>query len=193
MPPKVKITREMMLDAVLALTRKQGFESVNARNIATELDCSTRPIFTVYQNMEEMKKDFLEFAYSFYCSYVEQYKKKSGVEDDLLWPLSYLSFAQEEPNLFQLLFVDDMALDLGKSMDFYQEMENGEKADAFAQRQGLERQKGRKVFLDLFLYAHGMAVLTAVGKMHLQQKEQAAMVRTMLEARIQWEKGENMG
>ena len=193
MPPKVKITREMMLDAVLALTRKQGFESVNARNIATELDCSTRPIFTVYQNMEEMKKDFLEFAYSFYCSYVEQYKKKSGVEDDLLWPSSYLSFAQEEPNLFQLLFVDDMALDLGKSMDFYQEMENGEKADAFAQRQGLERQKGRKVFLDLFLYAHGMAVLTAVGKMHLQQKEQAAMVRTMLEARIQWEKGENMG
>ena len=193
MPPKVKITREMMLDAVLALTRKQGFESVNARNIATELDCSTRPIFTVYQNMEEMKKDFLEFAYSFYCSYVEQYKKKSGVEDDLLWPLSYLSFAQEEPNLFQLLFVDDIALDLGKAMDFYQEMENGEKADAFAQRQGLERQKGRKVFLDLFLYAHGMAVLTAVGKMHLQQKEQAAMVRTMLEARIQWEKGENMG
>lgn len=193
MPPKVKITREMMLDAVLALTRKQGFESVNARNIATELDCSTRPIFTVYQNMEEMKKDFLEFAYSFYCSYVEQYKKKSGVETDLLWPLSYLSFAQEEPNLFQLLFVDDMALDLGKAMDFYQEMENGEKADAFAQRQGLERQKGRKVFLDLFLYAHGMAVLTAVGKMHLQQKEQAAMVRTMLEARIQWEKGENMG
>ena len=193
MPPKVKITREMMLDAVLALTRKQGFESVNARNIATELDCSTRPIFTVYQNMEEMKKDFLEFAYSFYCSYVEQYKKKSGVETDLIWPLSYLSFAQEDPNLFQLLFVDDMALDLGKSMDFYQEMENGEKADAFAQRQGLERQKGRKVFLDLFLYAHGMAVLTAVGKMHLQQKEQAAMVRTMLEARIQWEKGENMG
>ncbi len=193
MPPKVKITREMMLDAVLALTRKQGFESVNARNIATELDCSTRPIFTVYQNMEEMKKDFLEFAYSFYCSYVEQYKKKRGVEDDLLWPLSYLSFAQEEPNLFQLLFVDDMALDLGKAMDFYQEMENGEKADAFAQRQGLERQKGRKVFLDLFLYTHGMAVLTAVGKMHLQQKEQAAMVRTMLEARIQWEKGENMG
>lgn len=193
MPPKVKITREMMLDAVLALTRKQGFESVNARNIATELDCSTRPIFTVYQNMEEMKKDFLEFAYSFYCSYVEQYKKKSGVETDLLWPLSYLSFAQEEPNLFQLLFVDDMALDLGKAMDFYQEMENGEKADAFAQRQGLERQKGRKVFLDLFLYAHGMAVLTAIGKMHLQQKEQVAMVRTMLEARIQWEKGENMG
>ncbi|WP_345941591.1 TetR/AcrR family transcriptional regulator [Intestinimonas butyriciproducens] len=189
----MKITREMMLDAVLALTRKQGFESVNARNIATELDCSTRPIFTVYQNMEEMKKDFLEFAYSFYCSYVEQYKKKSGVEDDLLWPLSYLSFAQEEPNLFQLLFVDDMALDLGKAMDFYQEMENGEKADAFAQRQGLERQKGRKVFLDLFLYAHGMAVLTAIGKMHLQQKVQAAMVRTMLEARIQWEKGENMG
>lgn len=192
MPPKVKITREMILNAALALTREQGFEAVNARNIAAELECSTRPIFTAYQNMEEMKEDFLEFAYSFYCSYVEQYEKESGVEADLLWPLSYLSFAQDEPNLFQLLFVDDMALDLGKAMDFYQEIENGEKADAFAQRQGLERQKGRKVFLDLFLYTHGMAVLTATEKMHLQQKEQAAMVRTMLEARLRWEKGEKM-
>lgn len=192
MPPKVKITREMILNAALSLTREQGFEAVNARNIAAGLECSTRPIFTAYQNMEEMKEDFLEFAYSFYCSYVEQYEKESGVEADLLWPLSYLSFAQDESNLFQLLFVDDMALDLGKAMDFYQEMENGEKADAFAQRQGLERQKGRKVFLDLFLYTHGMAVLTATGKMHLQQKEQAAMVRTMLEARLRWEKGEKM-
>ena len=139
MPPKVKITREMILNAALALTREQGFEAVNARNIAAELECSTRPIFTAYQNMEEMKEDFLEFAYSFYCSYVEQYEKESGVEADLLWPLSYLSFAQDEPNLFQLLFVDDMALDLGKAMDFYQEIENSEKADAFAQRQGLER------------------------------------------------------
>ena len=192
MPPKVKITREMILNAALALTREQGFEAVNARNIAAELECSTRPIFTAYQNMEEMKEDFLEFAYSFYCSYVEQYEKESGVDADLLWPLSYLSFAQDELNLFQLLFVDDMALDLGKAMDFYQEIENGEKADAFAQRQGLERQKGRKVFLDLFLYTYGMAVLTATGKMHLQQKEQAAMVRTMLEARLRWEKGEKM-
>lgn len=67
MPPKVKITREMILNAALALTREQGFEAVNARNIAAELECSTRPIFTAYQNMEEMKEDFLEFAYSFYC------------------------------------------------------------------------------------------------------------------------------
>ena len=56
MPPKARITKEMILDTVLDLTRKQGFESVNARSIAAQLRCSTQPIFTCYANMEEMKR-----------------------------------------------------------------------------------------------------------------------------------------
>ena len=58
MPPKAKITKEMILQTVLDITRETGFETVNARSIAGKLKCSTRPIFTCYANMEEMKKDF---------------------------------------------------------------------------------------------------------------------------------------
>lgn len=46
----------MILKAVLNITRRTGFEAVNARSIAHELQCSTRPIFTCYENMEELKK-----------------------------------------------------------------------------------------------------------------------------------------
>ena len=55
MPPKAKITKPMILDTVLALTRTLGFEAVNARSIADSLGCSTRPIFTCCENMEELK------------------------------------------------------------------------------------------------------------------------------------------
>ena len=51
MPPKVKITKEMILNTVLDITREVGFEAVNARSIASKLQCSTRPIFTCYENM----------------------------------------------------------------------------------------------------------------------------------------------
>ena len=47
MPPKVKITKEMILNTVLDITREVGFEAVNARSIASKLQCSTRPIFTI--------------------------------------------------------------------------------------------------------------------------------------------------
>ena len=56
MPPKAKITKEMILNTVLEITRKTGFETVNARSIASRLQCSTRPIFTCYKNMDELKK-----------------------------------------------------------------------------------------------------------------------------------------
>ena len=56
MPPKAKISKEMILNTVLDITRESGFETVNARSIANKLQCSTRPIFTCYENMEELKK-----------------------------------------------------------------------------------------------------------------------------------------
>ncbi len=59
MPPKIKITKTMILNAVLEITREAGFESINARSIAGKLKCSTRPMFTCYENMEELKKTFL--------------------------------------------------------------------------------------------------------------------------------------
>ena len=34
MPPKAKITKEMILNTVLEITREAGFESVNARSIS---------------------------------------------------------------------------------------------------------------------------------------------------------------
>ena len=48
MPPKAKITKEMILKTVLDITRESGFECVNARSISGKLQCSTRPIFTCY-------------------------------------------------------------------------------------------------------------------------------------------------
>ena len=56
MPPKPKITKNMILETVLKITQKTGFETVNARSIAHQLQCSTRPIFTCYENMDELKK-----------------------------------------------------------------------------------------------------------------------------------------
>ena len=52
MPPKAKVTREMILQTVFQITREQGFEAVNARSIAESLNCSTRPIFTVKKKMK---------------------------------------------------------------------------------------------------------------------------------------------
>lgn len=185
MPPKTKITKPMILKAVLEITQETGFEAVNARSIASKLQCSTRPMFTCYENMEELKKDFLDFAFEYYNQYVKNYSKSTNANPSLLLPLSYIAFAKEETYLFKLLFINDIDLDMVVADDFYKEIGNVEKAKIFSDMIGVELKYGKEIFLDLFLYSHGIAVLTATGKMSLKSDNIEKMLLNFLSAFIQ--------
>ena len=69
--------------------------------------------------MDEMKTEFLDYAFEYYNRYVENYKKSENTKACLLFPLSYIKFAKEETNLFRLLFINDMDLDMTEANDFY--------------------------------------------------------------------------
>lgn len=182
MPPRPRITREMILETALAITKEEGFEAVNARSIAQRMQCSTRPLFTCYDNMEQLKRDLLDFAYQYYEGYVAAYAGRCQAGGHLLLPLSYIAFAREERALFKMLFISDMDLDLKDPEDFYREAGNREKALAFGAEAGLSPERAKKVFLDLFLYAHGIAVLTATQKAALGRESAEEMVARVLSA-----------
>lgn len=120
----------------------------------------------------------------FYSQYVDRYSTAKGVNPCLLLPLSYLEFAKEETHLFQLLFVHDMDLKMAEAKDFYQEVGNEKRAQIFAETIGVEFERAKDIFLDLFLYAHGMAVLTAAGKLSLDRKDAETMVTRLLSALV---------
>lgn len=184
MPPKPKITKDMILNTVLKITQETGFETVNARSIANKLQCSTRPIFTCYENMEELKKEFLEFAFEYYNQYVANYSKSTISKPYLLLPFSYIDFAKKETFLFKLLFINDMDLNMAETSDFYNEIGNEEKAKLFSDMIGIELERAKDIFLDLFLYAHGIAVLTATEKLSFSNDTIEKMLCNFLAAFI---------
>ena len=47
---------------------------------------------------------------------------------------------------------------------------------------GIELERAKKIFLDLFLYSHGIAVLTATGKMSLENDDIEEMLLNFLSA-----------
>ena len=192
MPPKAKITKEMILDIVLDMTRESGFETINARSIAGKLQCSTRPIFTCYKNMEELKTDFLAFAYEYYEQYVITYRNSQKVKPYLILPLSYIAFAQEETHLFKLLFINDIDLKMTEAKDFYQEIGNENKARLFSETIGVELERANIIFLDLYLYTHGIAVLIAGDKIKLNRENTEKMIDNVLSAFIRQEKDRNI-
>ena len=53
MPPKVKITKEMIIDAAFEIARSEGAENINARTISKKLGCSTQPVMYHFKTIEE--------------------------------------------------------------------------------------------------------------------------------------------
>lgn len=103
MPPRAKFSREEIVEAALQLTREGGPGAVTARDIAARLNMSTRPIFTYFKTMDELKDAAREAAESRYRERIE-----SGLraENPLLGVgIEYLRFACDEPQLYRLLFL----------------------------------------------------------------------------------------
>ena len=57
MPPKPKFTREEVIDAALEIVSEKGMEALTSRDLGARLGSSARPIFTVFQNMEELQRE----------------------------------------------------------------------------------------------------------------------------------------
>ena len=67
MPPQAKFSRKEIVSTALEITRENGLGAVTARELGTRLKSSARPIFTVFENMEEVNKEVVKAAREVYC------------------------------------------------------------------------------------------------------------------------------
>lgn len=103
MPPKVKFSKQEIVDAAVRVARDKGIDGVTAREIAAELGVSTRPIFTYFDTMDEVKAEVFQTAKELYRAYVE--RGLAGPIPFLGIGQQYIRFAHDEPELYKLLFL----------------------------------------------------------------------------------------
>lgn len=77
MPPKAKFTREEIIETAFQLARSDGLEKITARELGKRLGSSARPIFTVFESMEEVKAEVIARAKELYKQYV-----KKGLQEE---------------------------------------------------------------------------------------------------------------
>ena len=106
MPPKAKFEKKDIIGAALEILEGDGIEALTARTLGEKLNSSARPIFTVFKNMSEVISETEAAARKIYDSYVAE-----GLAESLAFKgvgRAYLRFAQEENQLFRLLFMQKM-------------------------------------------------------------------------------------
>lgn len=62
MPPKFRFTKEEITDAAVVLVREKGMESLTARELASRLGASAKPIFGQFGSMREVRASVIARA-----------------------------------------------------------------------------------------------------------------------------------
>ena len=159
MPPRSKITRDMVVEAAFALARRQGVEQVNPRAVAQELGCSTQPVMYHFATIQELKQTVHEKADAYHTQYLLTVHPPQG---NLLLGigLNYIRFAIREPHLFRLLFQSGMARQTSL-LEMIEAPELTPVLSAMAKAMALSLSQAKEVFLTIALFAHGYASILA--------------------------------
>ena len=102
MPPKMKATAEMIVNAAIEVVRQSGFESINARTVSGQLHCSTQPVMYHFSTIDNLKRAAYRKADRLHSEYM--INTPTGQDPILGIGLNYVRFAVEEPQLFRFLF-----------------------------------------------------------------------------------------
>ena len=169
MPTKIRISKDMILDAAFEIVRQDGMEKLSNRELAKKLKCSIRPIYYQFENVEEMQKElyikieqyFYEFLLNNMVEGIPQYKQIG---------INYIRFAKREKQLFQTLFMNSTGLTpdafVSKDGEDYKEIEKLIKIST-----NLKEEEIKDFHTKMWIFCHGIATLVASGTVKLTDSQ----------------------
>lgn len=168
MPPRQKITKEMILKAAFEITKDKGFDSVNSRSLAKVIGCSTQPIFSHYASMADLKKDFHGYLGKYFDEYALSRAQGENFSHEI--GRAYISFARNESNLFQVLFMSE-CFGLNGFSDMFADEGNLEAAKIASRKLGIGLEAAKNLYMKTWIFLHGIASLIATKSITLSDEE----------------------
>ena len=167
MPPKTRITKDMIIDAAVEIARNSGYENISARTVSGQLHCSTQPVMYHFSTIDAMKRA----AYAQVDHLHSEYLMTIMPEQDpvLGIGLNYIRFAVEEPQLFRFLFQSGYASE-HSLLEMIDSEELVPVLAAMKDAAGLNLEKIKQVFLTVALFAHGYASIIANNGLEYDEK-----------------------
>lgn len=181
MPPKPKVNESEIIKAAFEIMRKNGIEYVNARSVCKSLNCSTQPIFSNFNSMEELKTKLIRKARDLYNEYIkeallkEKPFKASG--------LAYINFAKDEPQLFKLLFMNDNKGSIPLPNEF--DENHNDVLNKVISSTGFSSDDSEKIYFYLWVFVHGVATMIATNTVKFTDEQIDDLLSTSYLAMIE--------
>lgn len=167
MPAKKKITREAIIATAVDILRKEGLEGVNTRKIAKKLGCSTQPIYSEFENMEQLKQVLKKEAEQCYVQAVAHYMANSEYSVYMAFGLGFTKFAREEKQLFRHLFMCDRH-GAGQAIE---DINAPAIMQVLTEQYGFSKETAQRFHHDMAIYSYGLAVMLNTNYMDMDEEQ----------------------
>lgn len=175
MPPKPKFTREEIAAAALEIVKESGVDALTARNLGDRLGTSSRPIFTAFKNMSEVKWAARELALREFEAYIGDFSGYTPTFKRI--GMLMVNYAIREPELYKLLFMqehaegqsfEDTIRDLGAMTDICVSLIQRDYA--------LSPNEARALFEQMWVHTFGIGALCAMKVCDFTEEEIARVL-----------------
>ena len=174
MPPKTEFSRDAILAAGIRVVRNHGWEQLSTRSIASELQSSTRPVYTGFSSMQELKDLIGRQVFEMLLDY--QFRPVTG-NPFLDMGVGYVLFARDEPSLFRIFYLPHII-----SFDLEQELRDKGNARLISRMKEepeapqLSDEGAESLLLRLKIFTHGLACYCAAGKCEFGEEEIVSLI-----------------
>ena len=176
MPPKPKYSREDIIETAMDIIRDSSPEMITAQEIGRRMGSSSRPMFTWFNTLEELRAAAKDRAWEIYDGYVERGLEMTPAFKG--FAMAYVRFASREPSLFRLLFMRKAEpMNLLEFLNREGHLEAVRKTIMETFRLGPE--EADRLYENLWIYVHGIATLLASGAVQMTDGEIAGRLGTI--------------
>ena len=168
MPAIKELSKDYIVKVAVKMVNDKGWDSINARSLAKTLKVSTKPLYRIYKNMDEIKSDiYKEISYQYDEFITSRVDNKKAL---ITLCIAYVEFAQEYKNLFISLFLSNN-LKWQSFENVLDEKWNQSTIINLVNKHGYSFDEAKSLFMNLWLYANGLATLIATNEIKVDEKE----------------------
>lgn len=165
MPPKTVYSREDVIEAGYDLLAAQGLQGISARAVARRLGCSTAPVYSHFNSMDELVRAVLLRA----KDHLHRYSTEPYTDGIFLnIGVGIANFARDHAPLFRALFMES---------DAYRDIVEQFRSDMLQQMRKDERLRDLSLtqcdtlLTHMSIFTHGLAAMICVGLMEETDQE----------------------
>lgn len=175
MPPKQKVSREVLLAHAFQIAEEQGISAVTSRSVAKSVGCSIQPVFSHFPTMEALRQATFDYACGKFVAEILAYENQPDfLARTTQW---VIHLARYKPHLFHLVYLSG-GFKGNSLIDVMMDYESNQKmVRKMSELYGLEADICKDILMRSCLFLIGIGTMICMNHMDFSDEKVAEMMK----------------